>query len=137
MSIRQRTRPRAADSGRRGLAALEAALLLPVLTLALVLLVEGGTALMTYSSLAEASRTVARMVVQDGDPEAAAAVAPSLLPELDPESLETDVAMDSDNDIVTVEVRYAYPSMFAALSGYGGPESETVSLAARASMPLP
>lgn len=133
----RRTHPMRRDPARQGLAALEAALLLPVLTLALVLLVEGGTALMTYSSLAEASRTVARMVVQDGDPEAAAAVAPSLLPELDQASLVTDVTMDSDNNIVTVEVRYAYPSLFATLSGYGGPQSETLSLAATASMPLP
>ncbi len=137
MSLHAPSHPVPAGPGQRGLAALEAALILPVLAMVLVLLIEAGMALMTYSSLAEASRTVARMVVQDGDPEAAAGLAPSLLPSLDQESLATEVTMDSDNHTVTVEVRYEYPSMFAALSGIGAPESETFSLAATASMPLP
>lgn len=131
MTMGRRTR-----TTRKGLAALETALLLPVLAAMLYLLVEGGNAVMTYSALAEASRVAARQVLMTGDAADAADLVPSLLPDLDPGSLSSTVSFEDAGNTVTVEISYAYPSLFGA-SPLGSPHESLLSLAARTSMPMP
>lgn len=121
---------------RPGIAALEVALLLPLLAGLLYLLVEGGAMLRTYAALSEASRGAARQVVVSGEPSSAPDLVQSLLPDLASGSLSTSVTMDAGGTSVTVEVSYAYSSLFSG-SPLGGDHEPLVTLAASTSMPIP
>ncbi len=131
-----RPRPRAAR--RRGVAALEVALLLPVLAGLLYLLVEGGAVLQAYATIAEASRTAARQAIVSGDAsaDAASALVRALTPDLDPGALSTTVTTDPTGSTVTVEVSYAYPSFFRA-NPFGTGHQPLLTRAAYTSMPVP
>ncbi len=89
---------------QRGLAAVELALLLPVLSLILFLLVEGSQAIRTYSQLLEASREGARLVLRAGDTSQVAGLVDSLLGDSTEGDVTTTVSTDPVNHTVTVAV---------------------------------
>ncbi len=128
--------PRPHGPARPGIAALEVALLLPLLAGLLYLLAEGGAMLRTYSALAEASRAAARQVIVGGDSAAAPDLVRSLLPDLASGSLATSVTTDAGATSVTVEVSYAYQTLFSS-SPLGGSHEPLVTLAAKTCMPIP
>lgn len=127
---------RRTGSSQDGLAALEAALLLPVLAAFLYLAVEGGNAAMTYSDLSEASRVAARQVLLTGQPSGTDSLVQSLLPDMDPGDLTSVVSFGDEGKTVTVEISYAYSTIFGA-NPLGSHHDEQLSLAARTSMPMP
>jgi len=122
------------DKSRQGIAAVEFGLLLPLMVLLLFFLIEGANAMHAYSTLVEASREGARMVLIEGDATNVAAMVDALTTSLDSESLTT--AVNAGTDTVTVEVHYDYhpfnENIFELLFG-----SETIQLAASTTMPLP
>ncbi|MEF2231460.1 MAG: TadE/TadG family type IV pilus assembly protein [Pseudodesulfovibrio sp.] len=122
------------DKSRQGIAAVEFGLLLPIMVLLLFFLIEGANAMHAYSSLVEASREGARMVLIEGDTANVAAMVEALTTDLDSENLTT--AVNAGTDSVTVEVCYDYhpfsENIFEMLVG-----SETIQLAASTTMPLP
>lgn len=121
-------------SSRRGLAAVELGLMLPVMALLLFLLVEGASAMHAYSDIVEASREGARMALMDGAPPDIEALVTSVTNTLDPAFLTTSVITGTDT--VTVEVSYAYqPFGEEALKMLTGDDSLT--LVAQTTMPLP
>ncbi|WP_207264651.1 TadE/TadG family type IV pilus assembly protein [Desulfovibrio sp. Huiquan2017] len=125
------------EKGRRGMAAVEFALLLPVLALLILLLMQGGNAMHTYSALVEASREGARHVVTAGDSADVAALVAAVVADLDPDKLSTNVTTDTLDNTVTVEVSYVY-DIFGSQSGnalFG--KDEPLTLVAQTTMPLP
>ena len=125
------------DDRRQGLAAVEFALMLPVMALLLMLLVEGANAMHTYSSLVEASREGARHVLMVGDSADVEALVAALVADLDTDELSTNVITDPAANTVTVEVSYAY-QLFKSDSG-DGPfgNDEPFQFVAQTTMPLP
>ncbi|WP_316897741.1 TadE/TadG family type IV pilus assembly protein [Pseudodesulfovibrio indicus] len=124
---------------RQGLAAIEFALLLPVVAFLGLLLVEGGSAMHTYSSLVEASREGARHVLMEGETADVEALVAALVVDLDPEALSTNVTTDPVAKTVTVEVSYVY-QMFGSQNGqrlFGDEEDEPLRFVAQTTMPLP
>lgn len=121
---------------RRGIAALEVALLLPVLAGLLFLLVEGGAMIRTYSAISEASRSAARQVILTGETSGAGDLVQSLLPDLSSGALSTTVTTDSADNSVTVEVHYDYSSYFSS-NPLGSSHEPLLTMAAQTSMPLP
>ena len=122
------------DKSRQGIAAVEFGLLFPLMVLLLFFLIEGASAIHAYSTLVEASREGARMVLIEGETTNVAAMVQALTTELDGDSLTT--AVNAGTDTVTVEVYYDYhpfsKNIFELLVG-----SETIQLAASTTMPLP
>ncbi|MBU1001110.1 MAG: pilus assembly protein [Proteobacteria bacterium] len=120
----------------RGVAALEAALLLPVLAGLFYLLVVGAGALITHSSLSEASSVAARQVLMTGESSHIPDLVNALLPALDPSDIVTTVTFEDAGSTVTVEVTYEYRTLLD-----GNPLSDTSSnlltLVASTSMPVP
>ncbi|AMK12715.1 MAG: TadE/TadG family type IV pilus assembly protein [Pseudodesulfovibrio sp.] len=124
---------------RQGLAAIEFALLLPVVAFLGLLLVEGGSAMHTYSSLVEASREGARHVLMEGETADVEGLVAALVVDLDPEALSTNVTTDPVAKTVTVEVSYVY-QMFGSQNGqrlFGDEEDEPLRFVAQTTMPLP
>ncbi|NDV20692.1 pilus assembly protein [Pseudodesulfovibrio sp. JC047] len=124
---------------RQGMAAIEFALVLPVIALLLMLLVEGANAMHTYSSLVEASREGARHVLLEGNEANVEALVNALVADLDTRDLSTNVVMDPVAKTVTVEVSYDY--QFFGFNNAGpsilDDESKTVQLIAQTTMPMP
>jgi len=120
----------------RGVSALETALILPVLAAILYLLIEGASALITYSTLEEASSVAARQVLMTGEDSNIPELVESLLPDLDPADISTSVTYEDSGTTVTVEVTYDYQT---ALGGnpLDSSGSDSISLVARTSMPVP
>lgn len=122
-----------------GLAAVEFALILPVLTALLFLLLEGGYAIKTYATLLEASREGARLVLRDGEAADVQALVRSLTRDMAGEDIASTVTADPVNRTVTVEVSYEYRSFcgensyFQTLNG----ESDPYVFKAQTTMPLP
>lgn len=123
---------------RQGLAAVEFALLVPVVAFLGLLLLEGGNAMHTYSSLVEASREGARHVLMEGETSDVAALVEALVTDLDPEALSTNVTTDPVANTVTVEVSYAY-QIFGSQNGQRlfGEEDDPLRFVAQTTMPLP
>ncbi len=122
------------DNARKGLAAVEFALMLPVMALLLLLLVEGASAMHTYSNLVEASREGARLALMDGEPSDIEALVEAVTRELDATDLTTSVTTGENS--VTVEVSYDYQpfgeNAFEMLTG-----DQSLLLVAQTTMPLP
>jgi Flp pilus assembly protein TadG len=123
------------------MAAVEFALLLPVMALLILLMVEGGNAMHTYSSLVEASREGARRVLMEGEDTDVEALVAAVVADLDPERLTTNVTTDPDAKTVTVEVSYVY-ELFGSKSGQDNSEGlfgndEPLTFVAQTTMPLP
>jgi len=124
------------DTSRRGLAAVEFALLLPAMALLFLLVVEGANAMNAYSNLVEASREGARLALMDGASSDIEALVKAVTQDLNGENLETVVTTDAGNNTVTVEVSYAYePFGEHALKALTG--DSTLQLVAQTTMPLP
>ncbi|XPV75622.1 MAG: TadE family protein [Desulfovibrio sp.] len=126
------------NESKRGLAAAEFALVLPMIALMMFLLLEGGNAMRTYFTLAEASREGARLVLMDGDSARVSQLVDSLAHELREELVNTSVNMDDGLKKVTVEVSYEYQPFYGAaeaLEMLSGEKKWTFS--ARTTMPLP
>nr|WP_287412430.1 TadE/TadG family type IV pilus assembly protein [Pseudodesulfovibrio sp.] len=126
------------DTKRQGVAAIEFALVLPVIALLLMLLIEGANAMHTYSSLVEASREGARHVLLKGDEANVEALVTALVADLDATDLSTNVIMDPVAKTVTVEVSYDY-QMFSTDSSASAPEEDTKNFqfVAQTTMPMP
>ncbi|MEF2143895.1 MAG: TadE/TadG family type IV pilus assembly protein [Desulfovibrionaceae bacterium] len=123
---------------QRGLAAIEFAITLPVLTLLLLMIVEGSNAMRVYTVLQDASREGARLVLREGDMGQVPAVVESITAQLPETTLGTTVTTDVGGDAVTVEVTYVYESMLgleSALEALSGGDSYV--LKAQTTMPLP
>jgi Flp pilus assembly protein TadG len=124
------------DESRRGLAAVEFALMLPVMALLLFMLVEGAGAMHAYSNVVEASREGARMALMDGSAADIEALVEAVTRELNSQDLTTAVTTDSAANTVTVEVSYAYqPFGENAIKMLTGETS--LVLVAQTTMPLP
>lgn len=121
-------------TARRGLAAVEFAMMLPVMALLLFLLVEGASAMHAYSDIVEASREGARLALMDGGTSDIEALVESVTNNLDVEGLTTSVITGAET--VTVEVSYAYQPFgeeaFRMLTG-----DQSLQLVAHTTMPLP
>lgn len=126
------------DTRRQGVAALEFALMLPVMALLIMLLVEGATTMHTYSALVEASREGARHVLMEGDDANVQALVQALIADIDDEDLTTNVVLNQAANTVTVEVSYDYQP-FGSNNGTGilGGEDDSIQLVAQTTMPLP
>lgn len=122
------------DTTRKGIVAVEFALMLPVMLLMLFLLVEGANAMHAYSNLVEASREGARLALMDGAPSDIEALIRSVTNELDTEALTTSVTAGINT--VTVEVSYDYqPFGEDALDMFTG--NQSLQLVAQTTMPKP
>ncbi|GFM36993.1 TadE/TadG family type IV pilus assembly protein [Desulfovibrio psychrotolerans] len=124
-------------TSENGMAAVEIALLLPVLALVLYVVVEGANTLHNYATISEASRSAARQVVISGDPSTARPIVEAVVTELPVAALTTTVSMDAGASSVTVEVRYAYQSVFLANRQADGPLPSLYTLSAKTTMPVP
>ena len=123
-------------TSRKGIAAVEFAIMLPVMAIMLFMLVEGANAMHAYSNLVEASREGARLALMDGETSEIQALVEAITNELDTEALTTSVTTDAGANIVTVEVSYDYqPIGGDTLEMLTGEES--LILKAQTSMPLP
>ncbi|QJB55230.1 TadE/TadG family type IV pilus assembly protein [Pseudodesulfovibrio sp. zrk46] len=124
------------ETSRRGIAAVEFAIMLPAMVMILLLLVEGGNAMHAYSSLTEASREGARLALMDGGSSDIQALVESVVSELDTNFLTTSVTTDAGTNTVTVEVSYAYvpfgEDAFELLTG-----DKSFPMVAQTVMPLP
>lgn len=124
------------DTSRRGLAAVEFALLLPVMALLFFLVVEGANAMNAYSNLVEASREGARLALMDGASSDIEALVKAVTQDLNDENLATVVTTNAGNNTVTVEVSYVYqPFSENSLKALTG--DATLQLVAQTTMPLP
>ena len=129
---------RKTDNSRKGLAAVEFALTLPVLALLILLLVEGANAMHTYSALVEASREGARHVLMQGDDADVNTLVAALVGDLDQQELSTDVVTDPVANTVTVKVAYNYkPFGSSGEEGMLGDDNEEIQFVAQTTMPLP
>ena len=122
------------DTTRQGLAAVEFALMLPVMALLLFMLVEGASAMHAYSNLVEASREGARLALLDGTTSDIEALVEAVTTELDSNDLTTSVITGAN--MITVEVTYDYQpfgeNAFEMLTG-----DQSLQLVAQTTMPLP
>jgi Flp pilus assembly protein TadG len=124
------------DESRRGLAAVEFALLLPVMALLLFMLVEGAGAMHAYSNVVQASREGARMALMDGTASDIEALVQAVTQGLESEAVNTAVTADPAANTVTVEVSYAYqPFLKNAVELLNG--GSPLTLVAHTTMPLP
>jgi Flp pilus assembly protein TadG len=124
------------DNSRKGLAAVEFALILPAIALLFLFLVEGANAMHAYSNLVEASREGARLALLDGAPSDIEALVQAVTQELDADYLTTSVITDEGSNTVTVEVTYDYqPFGENALEALTGESS--LQFVAQTTMPMP
>lgn len=122
--------------GQQGMAAVEVALVMVFLLAPLTLcLIEGGRTISAYNALCEASRAAARHVVVSGETTDVDTLVRSVAGTLDPDSLQANVIMNSEDGIVTVEVAYAHQWILSGLAQASG--YETLTLTASTSMPVP
>ncbi|MFV0348146.1 MAG: TadE/TadG family type IV pilus assembly protein [Halodesulfovibrio sp.] len=124
-------------SSENGMAAVEIALLLPVLAMILYVLVEGANTLHDYSTISEASRSAARQVVVSGDTSIAPSVVKAVVTELPVDALTTTAVLGDGGKSVTVEVKYAYRSLFSVSPQAGDSSPSLYTLTARTTMPIP
>lgn len=125
------------DSSRQGLAAIEFALMLPIMALLLLMLVEGANAMHTYSSLIEASREGARHVIMDGNAASVEALIKVLVADLDTEEVTTNVITNPAANTVTVEVSYDYQPFGNNNAADMFNDGEPFQLVAQTTMPIP
>ncbi|WP_054652216.1 TadE/TadG family type IV pilus assembly protein [Salidesulfovibrio brasiliensis] len=130
---------RRSKSSNKGIAAAELGLVLPFVALLLFLLMEGGNAMHAYSSLVEASREGARIVLLQGEGTSnVEALVRSLVPDLPPEDVSVLVESDEDARTVTVLASYEYQPMIGGRDAlemlYGG---DPLVIRAGTTMPLP
>lgn len=130
---------RRSNASKKGIAAAEMGLVLPFVALLLFLLMEGGNAMHAYSSLVEASREGARIVLLQGENGVdVEALVRSLVPDLPAEDISVLVEADQDSKTVTVLASYEYQPMIGGRDAlemlYGG---DPLVIRAGTTMPLP
>ena len=125
------------DNSRQGLAAIEFALMLPIMALLLLTLVEGATAMHTYTSLIEASREGARHVLMEGDITSVDALIKVLVADLDTDEVNTNVITDPVANTVTVEVSYDYQPFGNNNAAGMFNDGDPFTFVAQTTMPLP
>lgn len=125
------------DNSRQGLAAIEFALMLPIMAILLLMLVEGANAMHTYSSLIEASREGARHVLMEGDATSVETLIKALVTDLDTDELSTNVITDPVANTVTVEVSYDYQPFGNDNAASMFNEGKPFQFVAQTTMPLP
>jgi Flp pilus assembly protein TadG len=124
-------------NNEHGMAVPEFLVIMPVLLALLMLVVEGSFMLRAYSTLNEASREGARLVMREGEAVDVPAFVDSLISDLPVSETATTVSVDSQANIVTVEVDYAYHSFFLDTPLVDPSTGEAYQLTASTSMPLP
>lgn len=125
-------------NSRQGLAAIEFALMLPVMALLILLLVEGANAMHTYSALVDASREGARHVLMEGEEANVETLIAALVADLDQQELSTAVSTDPVNNTITVKVSYNYqPFGSSGNEGVPGDNNDAFKFVAQTTMPLP
>ena len=130
---------RTEQSSQKGMAAVEMALILPLVAVLLFVLVEGANALRTYSSLQDASREGARLVLRDGASADVQNLVRSLFPDLETAALTATSSVDATAHTVTVEVSYVY-TPFSGSTGSTAQDAfgnTPYVFAARTTLPLP
>lgn len=124
---------------QRGMAALEMAIILPVLAALFFVLVEGSNAIRTYSLMTEVSREAARLVLREGNADNVSTLVQSLTQgQLSSQNLTTNVTTNTQAKTVTVEVQYGYTSLMGSdsmLQSFNNDQPYV--LLARTTMPLP
>ncbi len=105
---RRRARPPRVRRAETGTAAVEFALVLPLLLVIALALVQVGLVIRDRLLVEEAARAGARAAAVEADPDAIVGAARSAAPDLDPSSLGVDVIREGGRgDPVTVNVTYA------------------------------
>lgn len=132
-----RTAPTDPRRSQRGMAAVEMALVLPLLASILFFLVEGAGALKASMVLSEASREAARLVLRTGDSTQAPALVTALTGRLSGASPATTVSVDNDAHTVTVNVEYAYAPLISDNPLIAALPDGQLTLRSRTVMPLP
>ncbi len=124
---------------QKGIAATELALLLPLIVLLLFVLVEASTAMHTYTTLQEASREGARMVLLQGEGADVDGLVKAIITEIPDDSLVTDVTTDAGQKTVTVTVSCEYVPFKGGSDGtnFISNDKQTYMLQASTTMPIP
>ena len=125
------------NRSRRGLAAVEMALVLPLLATILFFLVEGAGALKASLVLSEASREAARLVLRTGETDGAASLVTAFTTRLAGAAPETSVSVDAAAHTVTVHVEYAYAPVIGNNPLLAALPDGQLTLRSRTVMPLP
>ncbi len=135
--MRIRRDQRDPDRSRRGMAAVEMALVLPLMASILFFLVEGAGALKASMVLSEASREAARLVLRTGEASGASSLVATLTNRLTGAAPETSVSVDSAAHTVTVSVEYAYAPVISDNPLIAALPDGQLTLRSRTVMPLP
>lgn len=135
--MRTRTDPPDPRRSQRGMAAVEMALVLPLLASLLFFLVEGAGAFRASLVLSEASREAARLVLRTGDASGAASLVASLTGRLSGTVPATSVSVDSTAHTVTVHLEYAYAPVISDNPLLAALPDGRLTLRSRTVMPLP
>lgn len=124
------------EESKGGFSAVEFGLILPIIASLLLLLVIGADAMRVYSTLVEASREGARLVLMEGDATNVPALVESVSAGVPPEALQTQVVEGVAQ--VSVEVSCVY-TPFMGSSGVlkNFMDEESMVMVARTVMPLP
>jgi len=130
-------RPPDPNRSRRGIAAVELALVLPLLASILFFLVEGAGALKASLVLSEASREAARLVLRTGETGGAASLVEAITGRLAGTAPATSVRVDAVANTVTVQVEYAYAPVIGDNPLLAALPDGRLTLYARTVMPLP
>lgn len=126
-------------SSRRGIAATEMALMLPLIALLLFVLAEASSAMHRYSAIQEASREGARMILLQGEDANVQGLVEALVREVPPGDLSTTVNTDSNAKTVTVTVSCVYTPFKGDSDGtnFITGDKDAYTLQASTTMPLP
>jgi Flp pilus assembly protein TadG len=135
--MRNRTDHTDPNRSRRGMAAVEMALVLPLLASILFFLVEGAGALKASMILSEASREAARLVLRTGETTGASSLVATLTGRLTGTAPETSVNVDTAAHTVTVSVEYAYAPVISDNPLLAALPDGLLTLRSRTVMPLP
>lgn len=122
---------------RKGMAAVELALMLPVVAILLLTMLEGANAMRAYSTLVEASREGARLVLMEGNGHNVEPLVAALTDSLHGNSAVAIVTTDQTGKTVTVEVSYDYQPFGSSESLDALMGDQGFQLHARTTMPLP
>jgi len=124
------------ENSKKGLAAVEMALALPILALLFLVMAEGANAMRTYSALLDASREGARHVLMRGDSADVASLVAALVADIDADELTTSVVTDPVANTVTVEIAYDY-AIFGNRNTENALADQPIKFVAQTTMPLP
>lgn len=122
---------------QRGNAAIELSIMLPLITMMLFAVIEGGNALRTYNILHEATREGARHMLNHNDPVAAQSLTKKIVESLPYQPSWYYFNVDNVKKTVKVKVEYEYHSFFLDDAYLQALNSGPLLLSAQTTMPLP